>query len=73
MSCSSKFVYKKDSVQVRSGQGTIKCGILVAQVGGSGDPRRKWEEMGERERRERQREDHLEKCGFYLQNDLKEP
>ena len=48
MSCSSKFVYKKDSVQVRSGQGTIKCGILVAQVGGSGDPRRKWEEMGER-------------------------
>ena len=46
MSCSSKFVYKKDSVQVRSGQGTIECGILVAQVGGSGDPRRKWEEMG---------------------------
>ena len=31
-------------------QGTVNCGILVARVGGSGDPRRKWEEMGERER-----------------------
>ena len=71
MSCSSKFVYKKDSVQVRSGQGTIKCGILVAQVGGSGDPRRKWEEMGERERVREKRE--REKCCFCLQNDPKEP
>ena len=26
-----------------SHQGTINCGILVAGVGGSGDPRRKWE------------------------------
>ena len=24
-------------------QGTFNCGILVAEVGGSGDPRRKWE------------------------------
>ena len=62
----------QDSIFKR-GQGTFNCGILVAGVGGSGDPRRKWEEMGEHERRERQREDHLEKCGFYLQNDLKEP
>ena len=27
-------------------QGNVNCGILVARVGGSGDPRRKWEEMG---------------------------
>ena len=32
-------------------QVTFNCGILVAGVGGSGDPRRKWEEMGERERK----------------------
>ena len=32
----------------RSIQGTFNCGILVSWVGGSGDPRRKWEEMGER-------------------------
>ena len=31
-------------------QGTFNCGILVSGVGGSGDPRRKWEEMGEGER-----------------------
>ena len=31
-------------------QGTFNCGILVSLIGGSGDPRRKWEEMGERER-----------------------
>ena len=36
-------------------QGTFNCGILVSLIGGSGDPRRKWEEMGERER-ERERE-----------------
>ena len=36
-------------------QGTFNCGILVFWVGGSGDQRRKWEEMGERER-ERERE-----------------
>ena len=32
-------------------QVTFNCGILVARVGGSGDPRWKWEEMGERERK----------------------
>ena len=32
---------------INCGTGTINCGILVAGVGGSGDPRRKWEEMGE--------------------------
>ena len=33
-------------------QGTINCGFLVAGVEGSGDPRRKEEEMGEgRERK----------------------
>ena len=31
-------------------QGTFNCGILVSLIGGSGDPRRKWEEMGEGER-----------------------
>ena len=31
-------------------QGTFNCGIVVSGVGGRGDPRRKWEEMGERER-----------------------
>ena len=31
---------------LRLWQGTFDCGILVAGVGGSGDPRRKWEEMG---------------------------
>ena len=49
--------------------GTINWGILVAGVGGSGDPRRIWEEMGERKR---ERECN-EKCCFCLQNDLKEP
>ena len=53
------------------GQGTFNCGILVSWVGGSGDPRKKWEEMGEGER-ERERE-CVEKCCFCLQNDLKEP
>ena len=60
-------------------QGTFNCGILVSLIGGSGDPRRKWEEMGEREReREGEREggrerECVEKCCFCLQNDLKEP
>ena len=36
-------------------QDTINCAILEFGIGGSGDPRRKWEEMGERER-ERERE-----------------
>ena len=49
-------------------QGTINCGFLVAGVEGSGDPRRKEEEMGERER-----EKSVEKCCLCLQNDLKEP
>ena len=53
-------------------QGTINCAILESGIGGSGDPRRKWEEMGERER-EREREIEREKCCFCLQNDLKEP
>ena len=54
-------------------QGTINCGILESGIGGSGDPRRKWEEMGEQEReRERERE-CVEKCCFCLQFDLKEP
>ena len=29
-------------------QGTINCAILGSLIGGSGDPRRKWDEMGER-------------------------
>ena len=37
-------------MSVAPDQGSINCGILVAGVGGSGDPRRKWEEMRERER-----------------------
>ena len=63
------------------GQGTFNCGILVSWVGGSGDPRKKWEEMGEGERerervgeRERGRErECVEKCCFCLQNDIIEP
>ena len=54
-------------------QGTFKCGVLVSRIGGSGDPRRKWEEMGERER-ERERERGrvcVKKCCFCLQNVLK--
>ena len=47
-------------------QGTIICTILESGIEGSGDPRRKCEEMGERER-------EREKCCFCLQNDLKEP
>ena len=31
-------------------QGTINCAILESRIGESGDPRRKWEEMGEQER-----------------------
>ena len=39
----------------RPNQGTFNFGILVSRVGGSGDPRRKWEEMGGQERaRERE-------------------
>ena len=56
-------------------QGTINCAILESGNGGSGDPRRKWEEMEEQEReREGERErESVEKCCFCLQNDLKEP
>ena len=43
------------------GQGTFNCGILVSWVGGSGDPRKKWEEMGERER---ERESVLKSVAF---------
>ena len=32
------------------GQGTIYCAILGSGIGGSGDPGRKLEELGERER-----------------------
>ena len=45
------------------GQGTINYAILESGIGGSGDPRRKWE---------RGREGEREKCCFCLQNDLKE-
>ena len=56
-------------------QGTINCAILGSGIGGSSDPRRKWVEMGEREReRERKgKRESVEKCCFCLQNDLKEP
>ena len=48
-------------------QGTFNCVILVSAVGGIGNPRRKWEEMGERERkREREGEiESVEKCCFF--------
>ena len=46
----------------------INCAILESGIGGSGDPRRKWEEMGEREK-----EKSVERCCFCLQNDLNEP
>ena len=52
-------------------QGTINCAILECGIGGSGDPRRKWEEMGERES-EKEGERERETCCFCLQNDLKE-
>ena len=39
----------QDSIFKR-GQGTFNCGILVAGVGGSGDPRRKWESERGREK-----------------------
>ena len=56
----------------RSIQGSFNCGILVSWVGGSGDPRRKWEsERGRVREREGERE-CVEKCCFCLQNDLKE-
>ena len=48
-------------------QGTFNCGILVSGVGGSRDPRRKWEEMGEQERereREGERENVLKSVAF---------
>ena len=35
---------------VSSVQGPFNCGILVSGIGGRGDPRRKWEEIGERKR-----------------------
>ena len=56
------------------GQDTFNRGMLVSGIGGSGDPRRKWEEMGERER-ERERwgkRECVEMCCLCLQNDLKE-
>ena len=31
-------------------QGTFNCAFLESGIGESGNPRRKWEEMGERER-----------------------
>ena len=54
-------------------QGTFNCGIVVSGVGGSGDPRRKWEEMGGNGRARKGERECVEKCCFCLQNDLKEP
>ena len=57
------------------GQGTFNCVILVSRIGGSGDPRRKLKETGERavERDRGGMRESVEKCCFCLQNDLKEP
>ena len=41
---------KVTKVDVGAIQGTINCAILESGIGGSGDPKKKWEEMGERER-----------------------
>ena len=41
--CSDYFV-------IGTQQGTSNCASLLAGLGGCGDPRRKWEEIGERER-----------------------
>ena len=38
-----------DYIVIGTQQGTINCASLLAGLGGSGNPRRKWEEMGERE------------------------
>ena len=46
-------------------QGTINCAILGSWIGGSGDPRRKWESERGRER------ESIEKCCFCLPNHLK--
>ena len=54
-------------------QGNINCAILESGIGGSGDPRRKWEEMGEQERERKREREREKKCCFCLQNDLKEP
>ena len=51
---------RKHSKKVADRFSTLNCGILVSWVGGSGDPRRKWKEMGERER-ERGREGERER------------
>ena len=40
---------------VSSVQGPFNCGILVSGIGGSGDPRRKWEEMESERGREREK------------------
>ena len=53
-------IRRAQSKQALCLQGTINCAILGSGIGGSGDPRRKWEEMGERER-EREREGEREK------------
>ena len=39
-----------DGIGKTQNQGTFNCGILVGGVGGSGDPRRKWEVRGKGER-----------------------
>ena len=36
-------------------QGTINCAILASGIGGSGDPRRKWESERGREREKKKR------------------
>ena len=44
-------------------QGTINCAILESGIGGSGDPRRKWESERGRERK-RERESVLKSVAF---------
>ena len=37
-------------MQIMQNQSTINCAILESGIGGSGDPRRKWESEREKER-----------------------
>ena len=50
-------------------QGTFNCAFLESGIGESGNPRRKWEEMGEREReREGGREKVLKSVATQLRS-----
>ena len=49
-----KVLLSRSKDDVNCQQGTFICAVLKSGIGGSGDPRRMWEEMGERER-ERER------------------